>query len=89
MSSARSSRAAGHLATERGRRVLAALDDIATAHGATPTAIALAWLRTQPTITSPIASARTPEQLQALLESTTITLTPDESTTLANASSRQ
>ena len=43
----------------RGEAVLAALDEIAAAHSVEPAAVALAWLRAQPTILAPIASART------------------------------
>ena len=42
--------------------VLAAMDEISTAHDNAPlAAIALAWLRAQPTVSAPIASARTVE----------------------------
>ena len=33
------------------------------AHGVTPAAVAIAWLRAKPGVVAPIASARTPEQL--------------------------
>src|SRR5207249_7038058 len=41
---------------ERGFRILGALDQVAKAHGATPTLVALAWLLAQPSVTAPIAS---------------------------------
>jgi len=63
----RASRVAGYLASERGRRVLHALDEVARAHDASPATIALAWLAAQPTVTAPIASARKVDQLPALL----------------------
>jgi aryl-alcohol dehydrogenase-like predicted oxidoreductase len=56
-----------YLESERGRLVLAALDEVAAAHGAEVATVALAWLAAQPTVAAPIASARTPEQLTALL----------------------
>ncbi|GAA3187542.1 MULTISPECIES: aldo/keto reductase [Streptomyces] len=65
--SARSGKAAAHLATDRGIRVLTALDTVAAAHGAEPATVALAWLAARPTVTAPIASARTTAQLPALL----------------------
>src|SRR5262249_3079160 len=65
--SARAGGAAKHLATERGQKVLAALDEIAAAHAAPIPTVALAWLATRPTVTAPIASARTTDQLPALL----------------------
>jgi aryl-alcohol dehydrogenase-like predicted oxidoreductase len=61
-----------------GAAVLEALDDVATAHGTTVAAIALAWLAAQPHVVSPIASARSVAQLEDLLPVNTITLTADE-----------
>ena len=52
-----------------------ALDAVAAETGATLLAIALAWLGVQPGIAAPIASARSPKQLAALLESTKLELT--------------
>jgi aryl-alcohol dehydrogenase-like predicted oxidoreductase len=74
--SARAGSARKHL--DRGGRVLAALDDIAAAHSVTVAAVALAWLRAQPGVTAPIASARTPEQLAELLPMADLELAPDE-----------
>lgn len=62
--SPRAGGAAKHLETERGRRVLAALDEIAAAHEAPVATVALAWLAARPTVAAPIASARTVEQLR-------------------------
>ena len=45
--------------------------------------MSLAWLRQQPTVAAPIASARTVEQLAALVESFDLTLTDEELTRLA------
>jgi aryl-alcohol dehydrogenase (NADP+) len=58
--------------------VLDALDDVAAAHGTTVAAVALAWLRSQPTVVAPIASARTTEQLAELLPSVELELSADE-----------
>ena len=52
---------------ERGFRILAALDQVAKAHGATPTRVALAWLLAQPSVTAPIASVTSLDQLHELL----------------------
>lgn len=52
---------------ERGWAILQALTDIAAQHNAPIAATALAWLRAQPGIAAPIASARTPEQLAQIL----------------------
>jgi len=63
---------------DRGLRVLGALDETAAAHGTTLAAVALAWLRAQPTVIAPIASARTPEQLAELLPMAELALTAAE-----------
>lgn len=69
---------AKYLADERGHKVLAALDEVARAHGAEIATVALAWLAAQPTVTAPIASARTPAQLPALLAAADLTLTGND-----------
>ncbi|MEU7183042.1 MULTISPECIES: aldo/keto reductase [Streptomyces] len=84
--SARSGKAAEYLATERGRKVLTALDSVAAAHNAELATVALAWLGAQPTVTAPIASARTTAQLPALLAVSDLTLTAPELTLLNEAS---
>ncbi|MGW8746499.1 aldo/keto reductase [Streptomyces sp. NPDC055794] len=84
--SPRAGGAAKHLETERGRRVLAALDEIAGAHDAPVATVALAWLAAQPTVAAPIASARTVEQLPALLGVAELSLTDDEVARLTRAS---
>ncbi len=84
--SPRAGGAAKHLETERGRRVLAALDEIAEAHGVPVATVALAWLAGRPTVAAPIASARTVEQLPALLGVAELDLTQDEAERLTRAS---
>jgi aryl-alcohol dehydrogenase-like predicted oxidoreductase len=83
---ARAAGAGKHLETERGRKVLAALDDIAEAHRVPVATVALAWLAARPTVAAPIASARTVEQLPALLKVAEVRLTEDEVTRLTEAS---
>jgi hypothetical protein len=83
--SARAEGAGGYL-DARGLRVLAALDEIAAAHGAPVAAVALAWLLTRPNVVAPIASARTPEQLAELLPVARLRLTSDEVQRLTAAS---
>ncbi|HSK41824.1 MAG TPA: aldo/keto reductase [Arenibaculum sp.] len=51
---------------DRGRAILAALDEVAERHGATPTQVALAWLMARPGLTAPIASATRIGQLMDL-----------------------
>jgi aryl-alcohol dehydrogenase (NADP+) len=83
--SPRAERARAYL-DDRGRRVLAGLDDVAAAHGTSPASVALAWLSAQPSVTAPLASARTPAQLPDLLAGATLELTPAELATLTEAS---
>ena len=69
--------------------LLEALDEIAAAHGVSVTAVSLAWLRAQPTVGAPIASARTLDQLTTLFESAALTLSGDEIGALANITKPQ
>lgn len=85
--SARAEGAAKHLRTERGPRVLAALDEVAAAHGAEIATVALAWLASRPTVATPLASARTPEQLRPLLALAELKLTEEELEKLTEVSS--
>lgn len=66
------------LSGERGPAMLAVMDAVAAETGASLSAIALAWLVRQPGIPAPIASARTVEQLQELLELTRIDLSDEQ-----------
>lgn len=75
--SARAEAARAYL-DDRGRRLLAVLDDIAAAHDVAVAAVALAWLLARPTVASPVASARTPGQLDDLLPAATLDLGADE-----------
>jgi aryl-alcohol dehydrogenase-like predicted oxidoreductase len=50
--------------TAKGLKLLAALDAVAAAHKVKPAAIALAWLIARPSLTAPIASATSVEQLK-------------------------
>lgn len=59
---------------ERGINMLHTLDEVATQYHATPAAIALAWLMARPSVTAPIASATTMEQLHELVKAAEITL---------------
>jgi len=83
--SARAEGAATYL-DERGERVLRGLDEIAAARQTTVAAVALAWLRSRPNVVAPIASARTVDQLNALLPVAALTLTEVEVRRLDEAS---
>jgi aryl-alcohol dehydrogenase-like predicted oxidoreductase len=84
--SPRAGQAAKYLEDERGPKVLEALDEVAAAHSVPVAAVALAWLRAQPTVTAPIASARNADQLGPLLEAAELELTSDELDRLTAAS---
>lgn len=75
---------AGEYLDERGERMLSALDQIAAAHGVAPAAVAVAWLRQQPTVVAPIASARDGDQLAPLLASATLELSSSELAALSS-----
>jgi len=71
---------------ERGLRILAALDQVARKLHSTPGKVSLAWLLARPSITAPIASATTVEQLRDLVDATNLTL-DSESIELLNQAS--
>ncbi|MCC3283210.1 aldo/keto reductase [Arthrobacter caoxuetaonis] len=58
--------------------ILDALAQMASAHGAEPAQIALAWLAGRPGVTSVILGARTPEQLESNLQATGVELSEAE-----------
>ena len=84
--SVRGARMAGKYLDDKGKRVLASLDAVAAAHGATSAQVALAWIMAKPGITAPIASATSPEQLHDLLGAMNLRLSADEVTALDAAS---
>ena len=61
---------------DRGWAVIDALRDIAKSHGASVSAVSLAWLRAQTGVTTPIASARNAAQLAEIVQ--VVELTSDE-----------
>lgn len=75
-----SPRAAGaaKYATAQGLRVIDALEGVGRAHGISISATALAWLRVQPTVVAPIASASRVAQVADLLDSARTDLTAAE-----------
>ena len=64
---------------DRGRRIVDALATAAEGLGASPTEVALAWLRDRPGVVAPILGARTNNQLLAALASEELEL-PEEIT---------
>ncbi|MBE1159417.1 aldo/keto reductase [Dyella acidiphila] len=71
---------------DQGQQVLAALDQIAAAHQATPAQVALAWLIARPGVTAPIASATSVTQLQELFGAAKLSLSAAELAALDSAS---
>ncbi|NDD26473.1 MAG: aldo/keto reductase, partial [Actinobacteria bacterium] len=49
------------------------VEEVANAYGVSNTSVALAWLRRQPGVTVPLASGRTLEQLEALMQKVELT----------------
>jgi aryl-alcohol dehydrogenase-like predicted oxidoreductase len=70
----------------RGMRILAALDKISAARGATPSEVALAWLIARDGVTAPIASATSIEQVDSLARAAQLQLSAVELSALTGAS---
>lgn len=71
----------------KGPKVLAALDEVAAETGAALATVALAWLKAQPAVTAPIASATSREQAQELVAALRVNLTPAQIDRLDRAAS--
>jgi aryl-alcohol dehydrogenase-like predicted oxidoreductase len=71
---------------DRGLRILKALDQVAADLSTQPASVALAWLMARPSVTAPIASATSEEQLKSLIVSTRIELKPVHIRSLDQAS---
>ncbi len=71
---------------EKGFAVVRALEEVASAHGTRPAVVALAWLIARPSITAPIASATSVEQLKDLVAATTLQLSKEDVQQLDQAS---
>jgi aryl-alcohol dehydrogenase-like predicted oxidoreductase len=75
--------------TERGFAVLAAVEQVAAAVGATPAQVALSWLVHRPGITAPIASATSVAQLKEIAGAVELRLDAETTATLDQASAWQ
>jgi aryl-alcohol dehydrogenase-like predicted oxidoreductase len=73
-------------ADERTWRVVDAVKEIAEAHGASSSQVALAWLGAQPAVTSVILGARTVKQLQDNMGAVDLGLSAEELQRLSDAS---
>lgn len=76
----------GKYMTERGVRILAALDEVAARYNAKPGMVAIAWLMNRPGITAPIASATSLQQLDELIRAVNLKLDTDAMQLLNDAS---
>jgi aryl-alcohol dehydrogenase-like predicted oxidoreductase len=65
-------------ANPRGWAVLEAVERVAEVHGATPAQVALAWLMCRPSVTAPIASATSAEQVRELIGAAELSLEAGE-----------
>ncbi|HEY0533049.1 MAG TPA: aldo/keto reductase [Actinoplanes sp.] len=72
--------------TERTWDVIDAVQSVAEARGVSMAEVALAWVTDRPGVTSTILGARTTDQLRANLSAAGLHLTPEETTTLDDAS---
>ncbi|MET3468189.1 MULTISPECIES: aldo/keto reductase [Microbacterium] len=73
-------------ATPQGLQIIETLERIGAAHDVSIASAALAWLRSQPTVVAPIASASRLEQVQGLLDGGRVELTADEIAELTRVS---
>lgn len=71
---------------DRGMRILAALDQVCGGKGVSQAQVALAWVMAQPGLTGPIASATSLEQLDELMGSARLALSPEDLAVLNKAS---
>lgn len=72
---------------EKGHRIIRALDQVAERLNAPLPSIAVAWVLANPDITAPIASATSPQQLEALVRATELKLDAESMGILEEASS--
>ena len=71
---------------ERGSRILGALNTVSEQTGAKQASVALAWLLAQPTVTAPIASATSVEQLEDVMAAVELGLSEEQVKLLTEAS---
>lgn len=84
-SAARSPKVKEYL-NDRGLRILTTLNQVASDYSASPAQIALAWIRANPTVTAPIVSSTSVEQLTQLIKGLEVSLSQDAIVALNNAS---
>ncbi|EPX75831.1 aldo/keto reductase [Salipiger mucosus] len=75
----------GKYMTERGMRLLDALEEIAAAHGVGAAEVSLAWLMAQKGVTAPIASATSVSQVERFATAATLKLSGEDLSRLSGA----
>jgi aryl-alcohol dehydrogenase-like predicted oxidoreductase len=85
-SGAKRAMALGKYFNDRGEKILATLAAVAGEHGSTSARVALAWLMARPSITAPIASATSVDQLHDILGAVELRLSPENIAALNHAS---
>jgi aryl-alcohol dehydrogenase-like predicted oxidoreductase len=78
--------AANGALTERGLAIAEVVKEVATANGATPSQVALAWTMRDPAVTSPIVGARTLAQLEDNLGALDVSFTDGDLAALEKVS---
>jgi len=86
-SPARGAQVVARYLNPRGKRVLSALDDVASRHAATVAQVALAWLIARPGLSAPIVSATSVAQLRELAAARALCLSKADIAALDGASS--
>ncbi|MXN92540.1 aldo/keto reductase [Flavobacterium sp. Sd200] len=71
---------------DRGFKILAALDEVSAKLNTTQAAVALAWLIHRPSVTAPIVSATSLNQLQSLIDAPNLDITAQDIELLTQAS---
>lgn len=71
--------------TERGMRLLDALEEVASAHGAKPAEVSLAWLMAQKGVSAPIASATSVSQVESFAKAAALELSCEDLARLTDA----
>ncbi|QTF09010.1 aldo/keto reductase [Brenneria izadpanahii] len=72
--------------TERGTKIISALEAVSARHSAKPAEVALAWLIQQAGVTAPIASATSVAQVASFANAVGLTLSPEDVKALDTAS---
>lgn len=73
---------------DRGLRIVDALVAVAKRNNTTPATVALAWIIARPSVTAPIASATSVEQLESLAAATRLQLSSEDMKLLDEASAK-